>query len=100
MTDDGSPRGRMALALWEPPFVPGLGENGAPVRRSATSEVADLLTDLVLERLHTLAFIRSRRGAATHASDRRARSRARARRDRQRAGEKFQKILTFVVLCA
>ncbi len=65
VTDDGSPRGRTALALWEPPFVPGVGENGAPVRRSATSEVADLLTDLVVERVHTLAFIRSRRGAET-----------------------------------
>jgi DEAD/DEAH box helicase domain-containing protein len=63
--EDGSPRGRTALALWEPPFVPGLGENGAPVRRSATSEVADLLTDLVVERVRTLAFIRSRRGAET-----------------------------------
>jgi DEAD/DEAH box helicase domain-containing protein len=65
VTDDGSPRGRTALALWEPPFVPGHGENGAPVRRSATSEVADLLTDLVVERVRTLAFIRSRRGAET-----------------------------------
>ncbi len=65
VTDDGSPRGRTALALWEPPFVPGLGENGAPVRRSAASEVADLLTDLVIERVRTLAFIRSRRGAET-----------------------------------
>ena len=65
VTEDGSPRGRTALALWEPPFVPGLGENGAPVRRSATSEVADLLTDLVVERIRTLAFIRSRRGAET-----------------------------------
>ncbi|MEA2484486.1 MAG: box helicase protein, partial [Thermoleophilaceae bacterium] len=65
VTDDGSPRGRMALALWEPPFVPGRGENGAPVRRSATSEVADLLTDLVVERVRTLAFVRSRRGAET-----------------------------------
>jgi DEAD/DEAH box helicase domain-containing protein len=65
VTDDGSPRGRTALALWEPPFVPGVGENGAPVRRSATSEVADLLTDLVVDRVRTLAFIRSRRGVET-----------------------------------
>jgi DEAD/DEAH box helicase domain-containing protein len=65
VTADGSPRGRQALALWEPPFVPGVGENGAPVRRSATSEVADLLTDLVVERVRTLAFVRSRRGVET-----------------------------------
>ncbi|MBV9831912.1 MAG: DEAD/DEAH box helicase, partial [Marmoricola sp.] len=63
VTDDGSPRGRTVLALWEPPFVPGAGEQGAPVRRSATSEVADLMTDLVVDRLRTLAFVRSRRGA-------------------------------------
>ena len=68
VTTDGSPRGRTALALWEPPFVPGLGENGAPVRRSAVSEVADLLTDLVIDRVRTLAFIRSRRGAETVAA--------------------------------
>jgi DEAD/DEAH box helicase domain-containing protein len=68
VTQDGSPRGRTALALWEPPFVPGLGENGAPVRRSAASEVADLLTDLVVDRVRTLAFIRSRRGAETVAA--------------------------------
>ncbi len=68
VTDDGSPRGRTALALWEPPFTAGVGENGAPVRRSATSEVADLLTDLVVERVRTLAFVRSRRGAETVAA--------------------------------
>ena len=65
VTEDGSPRGRLALALWEPPFVPGRGENGAPTRRSAASEVADLLTDLVVDRVRTLAFVRSRRGAET-----------------------------------
>ncbi len=62
VTEDGSPRGRVALALWEPPFASYLGENGAPVRRSATSEAADLLTDLVIEDVRTLAFVRSRRG--------------------------------------
>ncbi|WP_240937962.1 DEAD/DEAH box helicase [Nocardioides sp. JQ2195] len=62
ITDDTSPRGQLALALWEPPFTSHLGENGAPVRRAASSEVADLLTDLVVEGVRTLAFVRSRRG--------------------------------------
>lgn len=62
VTEDGSPRGRVALALWEPPFTSFLGENGAPVRRAATSEAADLLADLVIEDVRTLAFVRSRRG--------------------------------------
>jgi DEAD/DEAH box helicase domain-containing protein len=60
---DGSRRGEVSLALWEPPFTSYAGENGAPVRRSATAEVADLLTDLVVDGVRTLAFIRSRRGA-------------------------------------
>ncbi len=63
--EDGSARGEVSLVLWEPPFTSHGGENGAPVRRSATAEVADLLTDLVVDRVRTLAFIRSRRGAET-----------------------------------
>ncbi|HEU4812229.1 MAG TPA: DEAD/DEAH box helicase [Nocardioides sp.] len=63
LTDDGSPRGQVTLALWEPPFTSFAGENGAPVRRAASSETADLLADLVAEDVRTLAFIRSRRGA-------------------------------------
>ncbi|HET8605300.1 MAG TPA: DEAD/DEAH box helicase [Marmoricola sp.] len=63
VTDDASPRGRVGLALWEPPFVSLGGEGGAPLRRSVTAELADLLTDLVVDRVRTLAFIRSRRGA-------------------------------------
>jgi len=62
VTADHSPRGRVTLALWEPPFTSYLGEQGAPVRRAASSETADLLTDLVLEGVRTLAFVRSRRG--------------------------------------
>ena len=63
VTRDGSARGQVALALWEPPFTSYAGENGAPVRRSASAEVSDLLTDLMVEGVRTLAFIRSRRGA-------------------------------------
>ncbi len=62
VTDDGSPRGEVTLALWEPPLTSFVGENGAPVRRAATSETADLLADLVAEDVRTLAFVRSRRG--------------------------------------
>ncbi|WP_244246779.1 DEAD/DEAH box helicase [Nocardioides euryhalodurans] len=63
VTEDASPRGRVALAFWEPPFTSFTGENGAPVRRSAGAEAADLLTDLVVDGVRTLAFVRSRRGA-------------------------------------
>jgi DEAD/DEAH box helicase domain-containing protein len=63
VTDDASPRGRVAFALWEPPFVSRLGEHGAPVRRSVSAELSDLLTDLVVDRVRTLAFVRSRKGA-------------------------------------
>jgi DEAD/DEAH box helicase domain-containing protein len=63
VTEDGSPRGSTTFALWEPPLGPPRGENGAPVRRSATAETADLLTDLVVSGARTLAFVRSRRAA-------------------------------------
>jgi DEAD/DEAH box helicase domain-containing protein len=60
---DGSPRGSTAVAMWEPPLTSLLGEQGAPVRRSATAECADLVADLVADGVRTLAFVRSRRGA-------------------------------------
>jgi DEAD/DEAH box helicase domain-containing protein len=64
VTDDGSPRGSLAFALVEPPLQDRYaGENGAPVRRTATAETADLLTDLVVAGVRTIAFVRSRRGA-------------------------------------
>lgn len=63
VTDDGSPRGATTFALWEPPLSQLTGENGAPVRRPASTETARLLTDLVLEGARTIAFVRSRRGA-------------------------------------
>ncbi|MCZ4086053.1 DEAD/DEAH box helicase, partial [Streptomyces antarcticus] len=64
ITDDASPRGELVFALWEPPLLTELrGEKGAPVRRTATAETADLLTDLVVQGVRTVAFVRSRRGA-------------------------------------
>ncbi|MBD5785328.1 DEAD/DEAH box helicase [Cellulosimicrobium terreum] len=81
---DTSPTGHRTFALWEPPVVVGFDaaaqaahdqhvddptvpttvtEAPEHPRRSATSEVADLLADLVLAGARTLAFTRSRRGA-------------------------------------
>ena len=63
VTEDASPRGPMVFALWEPPLTEHVGEHGAPVRRTATSEAAYLLTDLVADGTRTVAFVRSRRAA-------------------------------------
>ena len=78
----GRPRGRTALALWEPPFTPGVGENGAPVRRSAASRGGRPARPTSWSSgVRTLAFVRSRRGAETVAAHRPAP----ARRGRPRA---------------
>ncbi|MGH8970850.1 MAG: DEAD/DEAH box helicase [Actinomycetes bacterium] len=63
--DDASPRGETHFGLWEPPLTGLVGERGAPVRRTATAEVADLLADLVADGVRTVAFVRSRRAAET-----------------------------------
>jgi DEAD/DEAH box helicase domain-containing protein len=63
VTDDGSPHGETAFALWEPPLTRFTGEHGAPIRRSVVAETADLLADLVTDGVRTVAFHRSRRGA-------------------------------------
>jgi DEAD/DEAH box helicase domain-containing protein len=71
VTSDGSPRGAVTFALWEPPLLPDISDDGSDmiqVRRSALSETADLLTDSVIAGTRTLAFIRSRRGAEVVAS--------------------------------
>ncbi|MBQ0848182.1 DEAD/DEAH box helicase [Streptomyces sp. BH-SS-21] len=63
VADDASPRGELVFALWEPPLTDLHGEKGAPVRRSSTAETADLLTDLTVQGVRSVAFVRSRRGA-------------------------------------
>lgn len=66
VTDDGAPTGARTVALWEPGFLDGVeGENGAPVRRAATTEAAGLMATLVVEGARTLTFVRSRQSAET-----------------------------------
>lgn len=74
VTDDGSPHGARTVALWEPALRTDIsGENGAPVRRSAGSEAARIMADLMVEGARTLTFVRSRRGAELTALGARAR---------------------------
>ena len=80
VTEDGSPRGPLAFALWEPPLTDARGEAGARLRRTATAQAADLLGRLVRENVQTLAFIRSRRGAEAVALAARRSLEARQRR--------------------
>lgn len=63
VTTDHSPHPGVTFGLWEPPLLPDLtGEQGAPVRKSALTETAQLLGDLVSRQVRTVAFVRSRRG--------------------------------------
>jgi len=73
VTRDGSPRESMTFGLWEPGMVSGGsgrgdGDGGGggvlapPHRRSAVAETADLLADLVIDGVQTVAFGRSRAG--------------------------------------
>ncbi|CAL9494884.1 hypothetical protein SUDANB121_03333 [Nocardiopsis dassonvillei] len=63
VTEDGSPRPGMSVALVEPEFTDLTGEHGAPVRRTAPSQAAEMLAELVGEGVRTLVFVRSRQGA-------------------------------------
>jgi DEAD/DEAH box helicase domain-containing protein len=63
---DGSPRGPRTIAFWEPELT--TLASAEPVRRTASAETADLLTDLVISDVPTLAFVRSRRGVEAVAS--------------------------------
>src|SRR5712692_9360016 len=67
VTDDAAPRSALTFAMWEPPL-----SARAALRRSAVSETADMLADLVRDGVPTLAFIRSRRGVEAAAASARA----------------------------
>ncbi len=56
--DDGAPRSEREVAIWNPPLI----DEATGTRRSALSEAADLLADLVAQGVRTICFLRSRRG--------------------------------------
>ena len=56
--DDGAPRAGREIAMWNPPLI----DEASGARRSALSEAADLLADLVSHDVRTICFLRSRRG--------------------------------------
>lgn len=76
ITEDTAPHGAVHTVLWEPEFREQVtdqlsaavdtrseAEKKAPVRKSVIEQGAEMLTDLVLDRTRTIAFIKSRRGA-------------------------------------
>jgi DEAD/DEAH box helicase domain-containing protein len=56
--DDGAPRAGREIAMWNPPLI----DKATGVRRSALSEAADLLAELVSQDVRTICFLKSRRG--------------------------------------
>ena len=56
--DDGAPRAGREVAMWNPPLI----DKATGVRRSALSEAADLLAELVSQGVRTICFLKSRRG--------------------------------------
>jgi DEAD/DEAH box helicase domain-containing protein len=56
--DDGAPRAGREVAMWNPPLI----DERSGTRRSALSEAADLLAELVTHGVRTICFLKSRRG--------------------------------------
>jgi DEAD/DEAH box helicase domain-containing protein len=56
--DDGAPRVGREVAMWNPPLI----DKATGTRRSALSEAAELLAELVSQEVRTICFLKSRRG--------------------------------------
>ncbi|HIY85629.1 MAG TPA: DEAD/DEAH box helicase [Candidatus Yaniella excrementavium] len=61
--EDTSGHGEVVVGFWESEFSETTGEHGAPLRRSLVATGADMLSDLAVNSIRSVAFIRSRRGA-------------------------------------
>ncbi len=55
---DGAPKAGRRIAIWNPPLL----DRATGARRSALSEAADMLADLVTADVRTICFVGSRRG--------------------------------------
>ena len=58
LDDDGAPGAGREIAMWNPPVI----DQSTMTRRSAISEAADLLVELVTRGVRTICFMKSRRG--------------------------------------
>ena len=58
LDDDGAPQAGREIAMWNPPVI----DKKTMARRSAVSEAADLLAELVTKGVRTICFMKSRRG--------------------------------------
>jgi DEAD/DEAH box helicase domain-containing protein len=56
--DDGAPRSGREIVMWNPPLL----DAASGTRRSALSEAAELLANLVSQEVRTICFLKSRRG--------------------------------------
>jgi DEAD/DEAH box helicase domain-containing protein len=56
--DDGAPRTGREITMWNPPLI----DKASGARRSALSEAAELLVELVSQGVRTICFLKSRRG--------------------------------------
>lgn len=56
--DDSAPKAGRRIAIWNPPML----DQEAGVRRSAISEAAEMLCELVVAGVRTICFLRSRKG--------------------------------------
>ena len=58
IADDGAPHAGREVVMWNPPLL----DEASGARRSALSEAAELLADLVSHGVRTICFLKSRRG--------------------------------------